>query len=188
MTTDVDELTIQPTVASGAWAEVEAGAYNAVIDSIEDTGISPQYPDSGPQLKIGFALVDQPDENGNPVVLNRWISQKWSEKSNLFLLARACGLATDPSEPFKVSSLRFAECQVVVVRKNAGKENERPGIETFLPRQKAKAAAKAPLAQRLAPKAAEEAESDVGPCVVCDAPGTAFTSKGKPVCEAHKTL
>lgn len=183
MTTGIDDMVINPSTASGEWAEVEAGAYDAIVYSIEDTGTSAQYPDSGPQLKIGFALEDVADEDGNMVVLNKWISQKWSDKSNLFLLARACGVADDPKQPFKVSALLDGKCQVVVVRKNQGQDNERPGIETFMPRRKA-AARTAPKAAAPAKAAAPEPDG-IGDCVVCDEPGTRFTGKGKPVCDAH---
>lgn len=178
MTTDLD-IEIQPSAGSGAWAEIEAGSYNAIVDSIEDTGVSSAFPDSGPQLKFGFALEDELDDDGNMIVLNRWLSQKWSEKSNLFKLAMACGLQPDPSVAFKVSTLKGQKCQVVVERKNIGQLNERPGITAFMPRQKARGAA----SRRAAAAATPEAASDLGPCVLCGDPATRYTGKGKPICD-----
>lgn len=181
MTTDTD-IVIEPSAGSGAWAEVEAGSYDAIIDTIEDTGVSAAFPDSGPQLKFGFALENELDEDGNMIVLNRWISQKWSEKSNLFKLAMACGLQPDLGAAFHVSTLKGQRCQVVVERKNLGQPNERPGITSFMPRQKSRQPARA--AAHKAPAAAVEPAADgLGPCVLCGEPAARYTGKGQPICD-----
>jgi hypothetical protein len=174
------DILIQPSTGTGAWADVEAGSYDAVIDIMEDAGISTMYPDDGPQLKISFALVSELDEDGNPIILNRWISQKWSDKSNLFKLAVACGLQPDASLPFQVSTLEGGECQIVVEIKNPGTDKQRPGISTFLPRQKAKAGKPRPAAA----KPASEAGST---CAVegCKAEVDKYTSRGTPLCASH---
>ena len=186
MTTQQQDIVLTPTEgSSGAWAAVEAGAHPATVQNIEDVGISDRFPADGPRLKFTFALDDYDDDNGMPVTLFKWCSQKLTtgdKPSNLWKWAEALGCPPQKGVPFAVSQLVGKPCQVVVEIKGTG-EDARPNVTTILPAAKAK---RAPLAQRVAtaaPVGGPEKAADL--CVVCDAPATRYTESGKPLCEAH---
>jgi hypothetical protein len=182
MTTQQDIVLTPTEGSSGAWAALEAGVYAATVQDIEDVGISDRFPADGPRLKFTFALTDELDDSNAPVTLYKWCSQKMTtgeKPSNLWKWAEALGSAPQKGVPFAVSQLRGKACQVVVEIKGVG-DDARPNISSILP---AKAGKRAPLAQRVA--APEPDAEAVGPCVVCDATGTQYTDKGKPVCAAH---
>lgn len=177
MTTD--NITITPKEGgSGAWSELDPGAYRAVVDGIEDVGISDVFPADGPRLKFTFALLDENDENGAPITLFKWCSQKLTtgnKQSNLWKWATALGVTPVIGQPFAVSALKDRECQVVIAMKAGQDGQERPAIESILPPQKA--------AGRRAAAPAAAPPDDV--CVVCDAPVEFYTTTGKPVCAKH---
>src|SRR5262245_13319506 len=105
---------------SGAWAELQPAAYRAEVTDIEDVGVSELYPSDGPRLKFTFSLLDEPDDEGQPITLFKWCSQKittGAKPSNLWKWAEALGAAPIVGQPFAVSQLIGRECQVVVEMK-----------------------------------------------------------------------
>lgn len=183
MTTDAsteqDVYTIIPGEGnSGAWAELKAGMYAATLASIEDAGISTMYPADGPRYKLGFEMTGLKDDNGDPIVLHKWVSQKITDgkmQSNLLKYAQALGLPPVKGQPYRVKELIGRPCQVFVNVKDS-EQGPRPFVAEVVPANNmpgpAAAAAPAPLA-------------DICRVEGCEAERTKFTAKATPLCDAH---
>jgi len=178
---------ITPTEsASGAWAELQPGVYRAVVDDIEDVGISEVYPNDGPRLRFTFALLDERDEDGNPITLYKWCSQKLTtgqKQSNLWRWATALGCPPQMGVPFAVSQLKGRECQVVIALKPRQNGEPLPAIENIIPAQRQAAPARARGAA--APGVRQKAEET---CAVAGCQGVVdkYTKGGKPLCAEHE--
>lgn len=178
-----ENITITPSegTGGGAWADLEAGAYAAMLTAYETAPASTMYPDSGPRLKLSFALPDELDEDEKPVTLFHYVTQKLvtgAKQSNLWVIAEALGKTPQPGVPFQINDLVGLSCQVVVNVKDT-QNGPRPFISNVLP---AKKAGKAP-----APGAPGRAEAAADVCKVegCGGVVDRYTPRGTPLCAAH---
>src|SRR5262245_57027834 len=91
---------VQPS--SGEVPEIPDGAYPALITAAK--AISLEVADQfGKTEKIDISVDLEVD--GGIETLNPRVNQAWSEKAALFLIAEACGLNPNPSEPFDTDNL-----------------------------------------------------------------------------------
>lgn len=181
MTTET-ELVITPSEGSGgAWADLEAGSYNATLKGAEGVGPSTLYPDSGERLKLTFSLTDEIDEETNAAIeLFYYVTQKLTtgvKQSNLWKVAEALGTPPEIGKPFAIGSLIGKSCQVTVNIKDTT-AGPRPFVAMIMPARKATKAA----AQAAAP-----ADDVAVVCCVpkCGKPVHVFDDEGTPFCEKH---
>lgn len=162
---------------SGAWAELEPGVYDATLTAIEDVGVSPAFPDSGPRFRIVYTLDGMEDDDGQPVKMFDWCSQKLTtgaKQSNLWKLTEALGVPPQKGVPYDVEAqLVGKRCQVVINTKDT-QNGPRPGIASILPPKKGAAPAAA---------APQPVAQDV--CKVCGGPLDKYTKSGTPLCANH---
>lgn len=168
---------------SGAWADLEPGVYEATLTAIEDVGVSAAYPDSGPRFRLVYTLDGVMDEEGKPVTMFSWCSQKLTtgaKQSNLWALAETLGAPPQKGVPYDVEAqLAGKRCQVVVNLKDT-QNGPRPGIANVLPPRKGPAGAMAAAAPPAAPAA-----DDVCGVPGCGKPLARYDDKGIPLCEGH---
>lgn len=177
---------ITPTEgSSGEWANLAPGAYRAVLDNIEDVGVSMLYPADGPRFEMTFALMDARDSDGNAITMKRWCSQKLTTgkmQSNLWSWAVALGLPPVVGQPFSPSQLMGRECQVVIEIKQKQDGTSRPQIGSILPPMAAPAAT-AQAAR--GPIGAAAAAGDVCKVAGCGLAVVTYTPRGTPLCGTH---
>lgn len=179
MTTDVD-LTITPSEGSGgAWAELEAGSYNAVLAAIEPVGPSTMYPDSGDRLKLTFSLPEEiDDETGAPITLFYYCTQKLTtgqKQSNLWKVAEALGSTPQIGKPFALGSLIGKPCQVTVNIKDT-LTGPRPFVAMVMPPRKGRGAA---------PPAPAPAADEICCVPKCGQAVSIYDEDGTPFCQKH---
>ncbi len=187
MTTDAaTDIVLTPGEgASGAWADVEAGSYDATITGFTDAGVSTVYPKDGPRVRLELTLDGMLDDEGNPIVMYRYDSQKMTTgamTSNLWKWAEAAGIPPQKGVGFKMSNFLGCKVQAVVNVEKKADGTSRPKVTALLPPRKNRSG----LAASVRAEQPENVNQDIGGCIVCDEPGTAFSPKGKPLCEAHK--
>ena len=137
MTTEHGPMTLTPSEGgSAAWASLTAGIYPAVLTEITDEGVSTAYPEAGPRYKLTFTLSEISDDEGNPIALYRWVSQKLTlgaKPSKLTEFATALGLPPVVGQPYAVDRLIGRHCQLFVNLKETP-NGTRPFIADVLPR------------------------------------------------------
>lgn len=164
---------------SGAWADLEPGVYDATLTDIEDIGVSPAYPESGPRFRLVYTLGGMQDEEGKPVTMFAWCSQKLTtgaKQSNLWTLAETLGAPPQKGVPYDVHAQLIGKpCQVVINIKD-GASGPRPQVANVLPAKRNGAVA----ASRPQGEAA-----DVCRVTGCGQPLARYTAGGTPLCASH---
>jgi len=180
---------------SGAWAAVNAGVYEAEIANIEEAPASTVFPDSGPRLKIVFALPAELDDNGAPVQFFHFVTQKLTvspKKSNLWKVCEALGM--DPTGGVNTEQLIGLRARVVISIKGEG-EQSRPVItDVWAPTEQPAPTGSglrgkgAPQQQRTAapaPQAVEQPDKLVCEVPRCGREAFSYDNNGAALCPQH---
>ena len=183
--TNATETVIQPTESN--FFEFEPDVYyDAIVESI--TEIPNTFPDARTptQLQWEFRVDSEQNEDGTPASKRGWSSPLWNPRAKTYKWALAILGTVDKDAPFRTSMVVGKPCRIVLV--SGTDDKGQPGTSLNVVGLAAKAAPKkAGVVQQLREEQPENVNQDIGPCVICDEPGTAFSAKGKPLCEAHKT-
>lgn len=106
---EAEEIVLEATEAK-SFISLENGAYPATITAIEPA--DGQY---GPQVKFDFTLDNAKTEDGEPVVLWGWCSQKLNPRTKLFeWYTTVMGKAPVVGQAHKLSEMMGRKCRVVV--------------------------------------------------------------------------
>ena len=195
MTTEHEPMTLTPTEGgSAAWANLTAGIYPAVLTEITDEGVSAAYPEAGPRYKLTFILEGMLDEEGAPIALYRWVSQKLTlgaKPSKLTEFATALGLPPVAGQPYAVDRLIGRRCRLFVNLKETP-NGTRPFIADVMVMTVPAAAGAVPARGKRADTEDVLADDgpgpELGPCFICDGPAVAYDGRGREVCELHRTV
>lgn len=141
------------------------GIYEATFSGWEEPEPHPAF---GPGVKLIWQLPD-----GN----DKWqfCSQKLSPKATLRIVVQALGAVVSPGKSYELDDLLNplvgSKAQILIKTGEDGRQK----VTDILPAKGGQKAAPAP-------------SDDVGDCFICEEPGTAFDGRGRPVCEAHKSV
>jgi len=151
---------------SASFVEIDPGAYPARV-----TDIIPEEGQYGPQLKFVFTLAGMQKDDGSPVEMWGWCSQKLTPQSKLWKWSNAMGVPPSLGQNYSTSGYLNREVQVLVnlVDTEGG---PRPRIVDILPAKK-----------KGAPAVAESAEV----CCVpkCDGEVAKYDDEGNAFCQKH---
>lgn len=159
-------LTIDATEAK-ALINLDAGTYAATVAAVE-----PADGSFGSQVKFSFAVTGQTTEDGEPLVLWGWASQKLNPLTKLWKWIKAI-TGTEPTKglPFDVEGLIGAACRLQVGEVETA-DGPRVRITDVL------APAKRPAKPQETAPGCTECFAELG------ADGY-FTPDGKPYCALH---
>jgi hypothetical protein len=159
-------LTIEATEAKSL-INLEPGTYSARVAAVE-----PADGGFGSQVKLSFAVDGETTDDGEPLVLWAWASQKLNPKTKLWRFVGAItGSAPVKGQPFDVESLIGAPCRLQVGEVQTD-DGPRIRVTDVLPPAK---------------RAAKPQETAPG-CTECFAELGSdgyFTPDGKPYCALH---
>ncbi len=141
--------------------DIEAGIYAATV-----TGVEPAEGTFGEQIKFSFSVDGQTTEDGDPLELWGWASQKLNPKSKLWKWAKVLtGQEPVKGTVFDVEDLVGKRCSLLVIREETD-EGVRCKVKDVL-----------------APKKAAAPTSDT--CSECLDPVSYFTPEGGAFCDDH---
>ena len=104
-----DDITITAT-EGGEFPDIEAGAYAADITDIQAT--DGQF---GAQVKFVFTLTERKKDDGGPIEMWAWASQKLSPQSKLWRwIATVTGEKPVVDQAYRVTQLQGRPCQILV--------------------------------------------------------------------------
>jgi hypothetical protein len=166
----------------GAWAKLDVGVYDAVLESFESAP-SAFEPDKE-RFQFNFRLTDEVDDNGDGIMMRYWANAVLSPRSTLASIIESLGHEWEVGEPFDVDELVGSECRLMVGRripKGKTKEDEHSFVQSVEPPKDEPAPVK--LATK-APAAAVAAD----PCCVpgCKRESVIYDGEGNAFCEKHQ--
>ena len=171
------------TITAKPFEGLKPGMYPATLE-----GYAEDWGEFGPSIKLIWALDGMTNADGEQVTKWQWVSQKLTPRSNLWNILKTLGTTPVFNQDYEVDELLAplvgASVQLMIKQVD-GPQGPQDKIVDMVAETAAPAAAKSPPAARRAASAPAATES-VGPCISCGGPSTAFTGKGKPICEECK--
>ena len=153
-------LQIEATEAKNA-IDIEAGVYQATVTKVE-----PADGTFGEQVKFTFSVDGQMTDDGSPLELWGWASQKLNPKSKLWKWAKVLsGQEPIKGTVFDVEELTDKRCSLLVIREETD-EGVRCKVKDVL-----------------VPKKTAAPTSDT--CSQCDRDVFVFDAQGVPLCADH---
>lgn len=172
------------TITAKPFEGLKPGMYPATLDGYEeDSG------EFGPSIKLIWALDGMTNADGEQVTKWQWVSQKLTPRSNLWNILKTLGTTPVFNQDYEVDELLApqvgAHVQLMIKQVDGAQGPQDKIVDMVAANGAAPTSAKAPpSAKKAGGKATPAAATGLGPCVVCDEPGTAYTGKGKVVCDA----
>ena len=169
----------------GAWADLPADVYDAVLESYEENprGIS-QYNDDpdAMRLTLNFRLTGELDAEGNSITMKHWVNKVLSPKANLAPILDALGIPWGPGVPTDLDDMPGKPCRLVVGRKTPeGKTEEIAFVQSVVP-----AKAVTPDAPKRTAPAVAGGSVDLCCIPNCGRPVGRYDTNGVPFCQQHE--
>jgi hypothetical protein len=165
----------------GAWAKLDVGVYDAVLESFESAP-SAFEPDKE-RFQFNFQLTEMNDDNGDPITMRYWANAVLSPRSTLASIIESMGHEWAVGEPFDIDSLVGSPCRLMVGRripKGKSKEDEHAFVQSVEP-------AKDPSPPKGATKP-PAAVAAADPCCVpgCKRETIIYDDEGNGFCQKHQ--